>query len=126
MPILTSSIFKTSVFAHRYLGSVAFAFKNTMTTTLNHKTCIISSGQVLEKTPFAVNAIFTVKIEMVANRVFLKPCPEVFIQVLWLRVVVNVSSSRKTTDLKYLCFCRRLLQRTVANHRYLGSVSFTF
>ena len=72
MPILTSSIFKTSVFAHRYLGSVAFAFKNTMTTTLNHKTCIISSGQVLEKTPFAVNAIFTVKIEMVANRVFLK------------------------------------------------------
>ena len=33
--------------SHKYLGSVSFAFKNTLTTTLNHKTCINTSGQVL-------------------------------------------------------------------------------
>ena len=27
------------------LGSVSFVFKNTLTTTLNHKTCINTSGQ---------------------------------------------------------------------------------
>ena len=37
---------------HRYLGSVG-------STTLNHKTCINTSRQVLEKTLFAINAIFT-------------------------------------------------------------------
>ena len=30
-----------------------------LTTTLNHKTCINTSRQVLEKTLFAINAIFT-------------------------------------------------------------------
>ena len=34
---------------HRYLGSVIFVFKDTLTTTLNHKTCINTSGQGLEK-----------------------------------------------------------------------------
>ena len=39
-------------FSHRYLGS--------LTTTLNHKTCLDNtSRQVLEKTLFAINAIFT-------------------------------------------------------------------
>ena len=44
---------------HRCLGSVIFAFKITLTTTLNHITCINTSRQVLEKTLFAINAIFT-------------------------------------------------------------------
>ena len=42
---------------HRYLGSVIFAFKNI--TTLNHKTCINTSGQGFKKTLFAINAIFS-------------------------------------------------------------------
>ena len=33
-----------------------------------------------------------------ANRVFFKPCPEVFIQVSWLRVVVKVLLNAKITD----------------------------
>ena len=71
--------------------------------TLSHKTCISTSGQGFKKTLFAINAIFTkkdpigyqcylyyslsmlsllVKIASIANRVFLKPFPEVLIQVL--------------------------------------------
>ena len=38
-----------SMLDHRYLGSVIFAFLNTLTTTINHKTCVNTSGQVLEK-----------------------------------------------------------------------------
>ena len=37
-----------------------------------------------------------------ANSVFLKPCPKVFIQVIWLRVVVKVVLNAKITDPKYL------------------------
>ena len=33
---------------------------------------------------------------------FFKPCPKVFIQVLWLRVVVKVVLNAKITDPKYL------------------------
>ena len=68
-------------FCHRYLGSVIYAFKNTLTTTLNHKTCLNISGQGLKKTMFTINAIFT-KIALIANRVFSKTYPKVFIQVL--------------------------------------------
>ena len=41
------------------LGSVNFALKDTLTTALIHKTCINIFGQVLEKTLFTINAIFT-------------------------------------------------------------------
>ena len=64
------------------LGVNNFALKNILTPTLNNKTCINTSGQVLKKTLFAINAIFTVKIALIANRVFSKTCPEEFIQVL--------------------------------------------
>ena len=56
---------------HRYLGSVSFAFKNALTSALNHKTCIKTSGQILEKTLFAINAIFS-KVALKANRVLFK------------------------------------------------------
>ena len=45
---------------HRYLGSVIFAFKTTLTTTLNSITCINTFGHGLKKkTLFAINALFT-------------------------------------------------------------------
>ena len=40
---------------YRYFGSIIFSFKNTLTTTLNHKTCT----RFLKKTLFAINANFT-------------------------------------------------------------------
>ena len=52
-----------------------------LTTILNHKSCINTSRQVLEKTIFAINAIFTkcsltmlslVKRALIANSVFFK------------------------------------------------------
>ena len=46
-------------FFHRYLGSVIFAFKTTLTTTLNRITCINTLDKVLKKTLFAINALFT-------------------------------------------------------------------
>ena len=46
-------------FIHRYLGSVIFAFKTTLTTTLNHITCINTFGQGFKKTLFAIYALFT-------------------------------------------------------------------
>ena len=42
-----------------------------LTTTLNLKTCINTSRQVLEKTLFAINAIFS-KRALIANSVFFK------------------------------------------------------
>ena len=42
-----------------------------LTTTLNHKTCINTSRQVLEKTLFAIDAIFS-KRALIANSVFFK------------------------------------------------------
>ena len=61
------------------LGVSNFAFKNTWTTTLNHKICINTSEHGFKKTLFAISAI---KTAMIANRVFSKTYPEVFIQVL--------------------------------------------
>ena len=46
---------------HRYLGSVIFAFLDTLTMTLRHKTRFNTSGQGLKKTLFAINAIFTIE-----------------------------------------------------------------
>ena len=37
--------YRTLIFGNRHLGSLIFAFQNTLTTTLNHKTCINTSGQ---------------------------------------------------------------------------------
>ena len=44
---------------HRYLGSVIFAFKTNLTTTLNHILVLILLDKVLKKTLFAINALFT-------------------------------------------------------------------
>ena len=44
---------------HRHLGSVIFAFDTTLTTTLNHNTCINTFGEGFKKTLFAINALFT-------------------------------------------------------------------
>ena len=71
----SSSIGKPRM-THKYLGSVVFAFKTTLTNTLNHITCIILLDKVLKKTLIAINAL------LMANRVFSKTCLEVFIQVL--------------------------------------------
>ena len=46
-------------YRHKYLGSVIFAFKNTLTTSLNHKTCINISGQGLKNNLFAIDVILT-------------------------------------------------------------------
>ena len=72
---------------HRYLGSVFFAFKNTLTTALNHKTCINTSGHLFKKKrPYSLSMLsLLVKIAIKANRVFLKP-----VQKYLLRVVVLV------------------------------------
>ena len=44
-----------------------------LTTILNHESCINTSRQVLEKTLFAINAVFTqVKRALIANSVFFK------------------------------------------------------
>ena len=51
--------FKIAFIKHRYLGSVIFAFKTTLTATLNHITCINTFGEGFKKTLFAINAIFT-------------------------------------------------------------------
>ena len=54
--------------SHRYLGSVIFAFKKTLTTTLNHKTCIINtSGQGFKKRPYSLSMLY-----LIANKVFFK------------------------------------------------------
>ena len=67
---------------HRYLGSVIFAFKTTLTTTLNHA-YINTFGQGFKKDAIRYQcSLYFVKIAMIANRVFSKACLEVFIQVL--------------------------------------------
>ena len=51
---------KTTTQQHRYLGSVIFAFKTTLTPTLNHITGINTFGEGFKKkTLFAINALFT-------------------------------------------------------------------
>ena len=61
-------------------GSVIFAFKTTLTPTLNHITCINTFGEGFKKD--AIRHQCSVKIALIANRVFSKTCLEVFIQVL--------------------------------------------
>ena len=46
-------------FDHRYLSSVIFAFKNTLTTTFSYTTCKIISGQGFSKDRIRYNVIFT-------------------------------------------------------------------
>ena len=60
---------------HRYLGSVILAFKTTLTTTINHITCINTFGQGFKKTLLAINAL------LIANRVFSKTYLEVYIYI---------------------------------------------
>ena len=73
----------TSRYKHRYLGSVIFAFKTTLSTTLNHITCIDTFGQGFKKDAIRHQcSLYCVKIALIANRVFSKTYLEVFIQVL--------------------------------------------
>ena len=59
--------------SHRYLGSVIVAFKKTLTTTLNHKTCINTSGQGFKKRPYSLSMLYLlVNIALIANKVFFK------------------------------------------------------
>ena len=60
---------------HRYVGSVIFAFKTTLTTTLNHITCINTFGQGFKKDAIHYQCSLyypCVKIALIVNRVFSK------------------------------------------------------
>ena len=54
---------------HRYLGSVIFAFQDTLTITLHHKTCNNTSGQGFfkKKQPYSLSMK-----ALIANRAFFK------------------------------------------------------
>ena len=55
-----------------YLTTDTWGQLTLLTTILNHKSCINTSRQVLEKTLFAINAVFLVKRALIANSVFFK------------------------------------------------------
>ena len=67
----------------QYFFFFFFAFKNTLTTTLNHKTCINTSGQGFKKRPYSLSMLsLLVKTALIANMVFSKICPKVCMLVL--------------------------------------------
>ena len=70
-----------------------------LTTILNHKTCINTSRQVLEKTLFAINAIFTA---LIANSVFFKTLAKSMYTSNMIKGGGQGGLKRKITDPKYL------------------------
>ena len=71
-----------------------------LTTTLNHKTCINTSRQLLKKTLFTINAIFTRA--LIADSVFFKTLSKSMYTSNMIKGGVKVVLNAKITDPKYL------------------------
>ena len=71
-----------------------------LTTTLNHKTCINTSRQLLKKTLFTINAIFTRA--LIADSVFFKTLSISIYTSNMIKGGVKMVLNAKITDPNYL------------------------